>query len=305
MDKLPPAGRYAEPAVTKAQKAKRRDPDMAKTAVVTGGSHNIGQGIAIALAEQGYDLAITYNTRREGAEETRKAIEKLGRKCFVYQAALEDPAVPQKVMDQAYRDLGSIDLCVCNAGNGGFRGSVLSVTPEEVNEVFSVNFRNYILCAGAAARYMVADQTEGNIIFITSSRGEQAYPDDYLYGGFKACIERAAQSMALDLSSYGIRVNCVAPGAVWPTGEGLQDPSEMPFVRESIPLHRVGTARDIGETVAFLASDKASYITGITVRVDGGLILPGLLEGTEKIPWVNDDWKQEMFEKAMKMNGRA
>ena len=173
---------------------------MAKTAVVTGGSHNIGQGIAIVLAEHGYDVAITYNKRREGAEETKAEIEKLGRRCFIYQASLEKAEVPQQVMDRAHRDLGRIDLCVCNAGNGGFRGSVLSVTPEEVNQVFEVNFRNYILCAGAAARYMVADRIAGNIIFITSSRWEMAYPDDYLYGGFKACVERAARSMALEYS---------------------------------------------------------------------------------------------------------
>ena len=274
---------------------------MTKGAVVTGGSHNIGQGIAIVLAEHGYDVAITYNTRKEGAEETKAEIEKLGRRCFVYQASLENAEVPQQVMNRAHADLGRIDLCVCNAGNGGFRGSVLSVTPEEVNQVYEVNFRNYILCAGAAARYMVADEIAGNIIFITSSRWEMAYPDDYLYGGFKACVERAARSMALDLSSYGIRVNCVAPGATWQPRPGMEDRMNSPFVTESIPLHRVGTQRDNGETVAFLASDEASYITGVTIRVDGGLILPGMLEGHDKIPWVREEWKKKMYDKAMAM----
>ena len=274
---------------------------MIKTAVVTGGSHNIGQGIAIVLAEHGYDVAITYNHRREGAEETQKEVEKLGRRCFIYQASLEHAEVPQKVMDQAYRDLGRIDLLVCNAGNGGFRGSVLSVTPEEVNQVYEVNFRNYILCAGAAARYMVADGIPGNIIFVTSSRWEMAYPDDYLYGGFKACVERASRSMALDLSSYNIRVNCIAPGATWNPPPELQYRVNSPFVKESIPLHRVGSPRDNGEAVAFLASDQASYITGITIRVDGGLILPGMLEGTDKIPWVREEWKQKMYDQAMEM----
>ena len=275
---------------------------MGRTAVVTGGSHNIGQGIAIVLAEQGYDVAITYNKRREGAEETQAEIEKLGQKCFIYQAALENAEVPQQVMDRAHEDLGHIDLCVCNAGNGGFRGSVLSVTPEEINQVYEVNFRNYILCAGAASRYMVADKVEnGSIIFITSSRWEMAYPDDYLYGGFKAAVERAMRSMALDLSSYGIRVNCVAPGATWQPRPGFEDRLNAPFVKESIPLHRVGTPRDNGEIVAFLASEKASYITGVTVRVDGGLILPGMMEGYDAIPWVREEWKQKMYEQAMEM----
>ena len=272
---------------------------MNKTALVTGGSHNIGQGIAIVLAEHGYDVAITYNSRKDGAVETQKEIEKLGRKCFIYQASLEKPEVPQQIVDQAHKDLGGrLDLMVCNAGNGGVRGSADPLTPESVDEVYTVNFRNYILCAGAAARHMVADKIEGSIIFITSSRAEMAYPDDYLYGGFKACVKRATESMALDLSAYNIRVNCVAPGATWVP---KNDKVLSPFVKESIPLHRVGTPRENGEVVAFLASENASYITGITVRVDGGLILPGMLEGYDKIPWVREEWKQAQYEKAMQM----
>ena len=137
---------------------------MNKTALVTGGSHNIGQGIAIVLAEHGYDVAITYNSRREGAEDTQKQIEALGRKCFIYQASLEKPEVPQQIVDQAHKDLGGrLDLMVCNAGNGGFRGSILTITPENVDEVYTVNFRNYMLCAGAAARHMVADKVDRRI----------------------------------------------------------------------------------------------------------------------------------------------
>ena len=148
---------------------------------------------------------------------------------------------------------------------------------------------------------MVADKIEGNIIFITSSRAEMAYPDDYLYGGFKACVKRAMESMALDLSSYNIRVNCVAPGATWQPRPGQENRLQSPFVTESIPLHRVGTPRENGEVVAFLASEHASYITGITVRVDGGLILPGMLEGYDKITWVREEWKKDQYEKAMAM----
>ena len=109
-----------------------------------------------------------------------------------------------------------------------------------------------------------------------------AYPDDYLYGGFKACVKRANRVHGAGPFAYNIRVNCVAPGATWVP---KNDKVLSPFVKESIPLHRVGTPRENGEVVAFLASENASYITGITVRVDGGLILPGMLEGYDKIPW--------------------
>ncbi|MCI8351183.1 MAG: SDR family oxidoreductase [Oscillospiraceae bacterium] len=274
---------------------------MNKTAVVTGASHNIGQGIAIVLAEQGYDLAITYRSNEEGARETERAIQELGRKCYVYQSTLDLAQGPQELMDRAHRDLGQIDLLVCNAANPGFRCSILTVTPEMVDDIYASNYRNYITCAGAAARYMVADKVEGNIVFITSTRAEMAYVDDYLYGSLKAAIKRATESIALDLSSYNIRVNCVAPGAIWPVKPGMEERIKSPFVTESIPLHRVGTPREIGEAVAYVASDKAAYMTGTTVRLDGGLILPGMMEGYDKIPWVREEWKKEVYDEAMKM----
>ena len=272
---------------------------MSKTALVTGGSHNIGQGIAIVLAEKGYDVAITYNTRLEGAMETKRAVEALGRRCFVYQASLNEIDVPARTVNKAHEDLGHIDLMVCNAGRDS-RVSILAVTEEDLRFLYENNYRNYILCASAAARHMVNDRIAGSIIFITSTRGEQAYPDDFVYGGFKAAIRRACESIALELSAYNIRVNCVAPGATWPASPG-HDPDKIPFIRDSIPLHRSGTARDNGEAVAFLASDEASYITGVSLRVDGGLILPGLMEGYEPIPWVRKEWLNKTKEKGMEL----
>ena len=269
---------------------------MPKTALVTGGSHNIGQGIAIVLAEKGYDVAITYRSRPEGAEDTRRAVEALGRRCIVTKAELSEADAPQRVVDEAYEGLGGLDLVVCNAANPGGRGSLLTATTEYIDGLYASNFRNYILTAGAGARYMVRDGVKGGIIFITSSRAQRAYSEDFLYGGFKAGIERAFQSMALDLSAYGIRVNCVAPGCVW-SGHGIP---ENAFLREGVPLHRSGTAREVGEAVAYLASDEAGYVTGISLRMDGGLILPGMREGSEPSAlWYNPEWRKQVYEEAM------
>lgn len=245
---------------------------MAKTALVTGGSSNVGQGIAIVLAQKGYDVAITYRSRLEGALYTKKTIEELGRKCFVYQANLEDPGAPEQVVNQAHEELGHLDLMVCNAAMD-LRSSILTVTQELLERYYRVNYLGYTLCCAAAARHMVNDGTEGSIIFITSTRGESAHPDGFVYGSFKAAIKRACESIALELSAYNIRVNCVAPGAIWDYGK-KGDFANIPFVKESIPLHRSGTAQEVGECVAFLASDAAAYITGTTLRMDGGLVLP-------------------------------
>ena len=275
---------------------------MNKTALVTGGSHNIGQQIAIVLARHGYDVAITYNSRKEGALDTQREIEALGRKCFVYQAKLQISDVPQKIVDQAHKDLGHLDLMVCNAANGGYRGGILTATPEKLDEAYNLNYRNYIICAAASARHMVADKIAGNIIFISSIRAQRAFPDDYMYGGFKAGIERAAQSMALELSQYGIRVNCVAPGCIWPQS---LDVSRNQFITQSIPLKRVGTPEEVGELVAFVASDNASYITGISILQDGGLGLPGMWEREEPTVWLDPDWKEREYKEAMEMVAKS
>lgn len=271
---------------------------MNKVALVTGGSRNIGKGIAVVLARHGYDMAITYHNRRNGAEEVQRQIERLGRRCIILQANLEEPKAPQRAVTAVYEAYGRIDLAVCNAGRD-FRSSILTITSEELDMIFAANFKNYMLTAGAAARYMVKDKVKGNIIFITSSHAERAYPDDFFYGGIKAAMKRACESIALDLSHYNIRVNCIAPGAVWPPD--IADLENHLFLKNTIPLRRSGTPEDIGEAVAFLASDEASYITGISLRIDGGLILPGFPEGEETIRWNSEDWRQQMYEKAMKL----
>lgn len=269
--------------------------DYTPCAMITGGSRNIGQGIAITLAEKGYDISITYANGIEGALETQKAVEALGRRCFIYEAHLETPDGPEKVINQAYKDMGRIDVFVANAGRER-RGSVLTFTAEDYDFLFNNSIRNYFLCVGAVSRLMVRDKIEGSIIMITSVRANLPHPDDFCYGGFKAGMERACKSMALDLSEFNIRVNCVAPGAIWPPGKHNHD---TPFIRESIPLSRVGTPTDCGEAVAFLAGPQSSYVTGTTLLVDGGLALPGMLERHEATVWKTPEWSEMRHKKAM------
>ena len=246
-----------------------------RTALITGGSSGIGQGIAQVLAEEGYDIAITYGKNPEGAEHTRREVEALGRKCHCFQAAMHEAEVPERMVKQAVEALGHIDLLVNNAGKSPFKSLLLS-TAEDMDYLYGLNYRGYLLTAGAVARHMVLNGIKGNIIFITSSRAERSYPYDFLYGGLKAAMKRSCESLAMELSPFGIRVNCVAPGAtiIREDGGRWQDALGV-----RIPMGRLGTPRENGHVVAFLASEKAAYITGITVRVDGGLILPGMPEG--------------------------
>lgn len=255
-----------------------------KKAVVTGASRGIGKGIARCLAREGYDLAISYATQREEAQTlSRELEEEYGGKCFFFQASLERPGAGVELLEKSVEALGGLDLLVNNAGVTRFE-NLLDMTPEVFDLLFNLDFKNYILMMQAAARYMVRHKVRGSLVNITSSRGERAYAGDFLYGGLKAGLNRAIQSIALDLAPYGIRVNNVAPGATRVREkEELEAQGQPDFwddLGRKIPLERCGTPQDMGEAVAFLASEKAAYITGVTLRVDGGLILPGMPEHT-------------------------
>ncbi len=257
-----------------------------KKAVVTGASRGIGKGIARVLAAEGYDLALSYHSKEEEAQKVKTELEQAyGVQCFLFQAKLEADGAGVRLFKEASERLGRVDLLVNNAGITKFE-HILDLTEETLDLLIALDFRNYILMIREAARHMAENGVRGSVVNITSSRGERAYPQDAVYGGLKAGLNRAIQSMALDVAPYGIRINNVAPGAIRirTREEILQDDRlevQEDFwdrLGQRIPLERSGMPEDIGKTVAFLASDAASYITGVTLRVDGGLAIPGMPE---------------------------
>lgn len=258
---------------------------MNKRAIVTGGSRGIGRGITMALAQEGYDVAFSYATRADEAQKVAQAIqESTGRSCFFRQASLQNPGEGEAFFKWAVEELRGVDVLVNNAGTTIFE-SVDQITDENMDLMIQLDFRNYIVMMREASRYMIQNGIRGSIINITSSRGEQSYPGDGIYGGLKAGLNRAIQSFALDVSAHGIRINNVAPGAIRiRTEEELKGSTQeylLGFWDElgtRIALGRSGLPEDIAQAVVFLASEKASYITGVTLRVDGGLILPGMPE---------------------------
>lgn len=168
-----------------------------KKAVVTGASRGIGKGIARCLAREGYDLAVSYATQREEAQTlSRELEEEYGGKCFFFQASLERPGAGVELLEKSVEALGGLDLLVNNAGVTRFE-NLLDMTPEVFDLLFNLDFKNYILMMQAAARYMVRHKVRGSLVNITSSRGERAYAGDFLYGGLKAGLNRAVQSIAL------------------------------------------------------------------------------------------------------------
>ncbi|MFI3325365.1 MAG: SDR family oxidoreductase [Clostridia bacterium] len=246
-------------------------------AFVTGGSRGIGSGIVDVLSDSGYDVAFTYNSKLDEAQELCEKVKAKGVNCYYFQASMEQKDVPEKVTKQAIEALGGLDLIVCNAGLT-IRTDLLDMTDEHIDLLYNLDYRAYLIGARTAARYMVENKIEGNIIFITSTRSKRAYPDDAVYGGMKAALNRSAETFAISLGKHKIRVNCIAPGATAIRGNMTQEELTRFEFHKKIPLGRSGTPREVGYLVKYIASKEANYMTGNTIKLDGGLILEGMEE---------------------------
>ncbi|MBQ7534044.1 MAG: SDR family oxidoreductase [Stomatobaculum sp.] len=293
---------------------------MSRKAFVTGGSRGIGKGIVLALAKEGYDVAFTYASKKEAAEAVVKKIEEeFGQKAYCFQACLDQKDAANEAFRQAIECLGGLDVLVNNAGLT-ICDPIQNVSEENLDHLLTLDFRSFVIMMRNAARYMIDHKIKGSIINITSSRGERAYPECGIYCGLKAGLNHAIKAFALDVAAYGIRINNVAPGATrvrtkdeireqtkgtsadyfWkPEYEGNTNEVQSDFWDElgpAIPLMRAGTPEDIANAVCFLSSEKASYITGITLRVDGGLILPGMPEGFAGQGGVASGWGRPAVE---------
>ncbi len=258
-----------------------------KTAIVTGASSGIGKGIATVLAREGYALSTVYQSNDAGIRELREIVtERYGTRLHAVKGDLANPGFVERYAKEAIDALGKVDLLVNNAG-AGYAAKLTETKTEDMLAFINVDFVAPVLMMKLVGQHMLDNGLKGNLINITSTRAERAYPHDSLYGGMKAALRRASESIAIEFAMNGIRVNNVAPGAT--ELERVKDDYYEKLGRK-IPLRRVGTPEDIGEAVHWLASDAASYITGISLRVDGGLILPGMPE-KEDATTVYYDWR--------------
>ena len=256
-----------------------------KKAIVTGGSSGIGRGVVYCLAEAGYDVVFSARTHEDAAKRVLDTLnEKHPDGHFAYfNAQLTDEGAGKKIFRQAVEFLGGLDLLVNNAGYTKLC-SIFDMTEELLDDMIRLMYRNYLILAREAATYMASKGTKGSIVNVSSARSISAHPNDLIYGSIKAALNRATQSIALDVAPFGIRINNILPGAVkrfTPEEEALADPAHLEkiaYLSKRIPLERYGTPEDVGNLVVFLASEKASYITGVSICVDGGLTLPGLAE---------------------------
>lgn len=241
-----------------------------KVALVTGGTKGIGAATAIALAEQGADVAVVARHLDAGAQQVRERIERLGRRCLLIAADMGRPEEATRCVVQTAQQLGGVEVLVHSAG-GGVRGGLLELTPEAWREAFAVHVDAVFHLCRAAVPAM-KQKRSGAIILVSSVAGLRGLKMNLAYQTVKGALPQFARALAYELADDNIRVNCVAPGIIRTAFHAAMTPQvKQHNLDHRVPLHREGTPEQVASLIRELVCND--YITGETMAVDGGLTM--------------------------------
>ncbi|ERS93242.1 3-oxoacyl-[acyl-carrier-protein] reductase [Staphylococcus simulans] len=244
---------------------------MSKSALVTGASRGIGRSIALQLAEEGYNVAVNYAGNKDKAEAVVEEIKDKGVEAFAIQADVANPDEVKDMIQEVVKQFGSLDVLVNNAGIT--RDNLLMrMKEQEWDDVINTNLKGVFNCIQKATRQMMK-QRSGAIINLSSVVGAVGNPGQANYVATKAGVIGLTKTAARELASRNITVNAVAPGFIVSDMTDALNDDLKDQMKSQIPLGRFGEDTDIANTVAFLASDKAKYITGQTIHVNGGMFM--------------------------------
>lgn len=239
-------------------------------AIVSGGSSGIGKQLCLHLARAGWDIATTYRGNKEGAANTARELTEVGANAIVEACDVGRGDDVDVFFEKVRSHFGRAPrLMVNNAGTQRW-SPLLDLSEEDWDDVIQTNLKGTFLGTQRAARQMVEAGVRGSIVNIGSGCNKVPFPELVSYTASKGGIELLTRSSAIELGRHGIRVNCVAPGAIEIERTKLESPGYADTWSRIAPLGRVGEPADVAHVVAFLASDEAGYVTGQTIWVDGG-----------------------------------
>lgn len=244
-----------------------------QVAVVTGAGTGIGQGIATRFAKEGASVVVDYVGKPDGANQTEQMIRAAGGKSIAVEADVSDPAQAQNLIDSAVRQFGKLDIVINNAGIEK-KFAFVDYPLEECRKIIDVNLIGPFLVAQAAARQMIKQGNGGRIINISSVHEDLPMPTNSVYCASKGGLRMLARTIAVELAKHNITVNNIGPGAVYtPIDADIEaNPEVEKALMGEIPLNRWGKPEDIAGLAVYLASEEASYITGSTYFIDGGML---------------------------------
>lgn len=241
-----------------------------KTAIITGASRGIGKGIAKVFAEQGANVAFTYSSSVDAAQELENELNASGIKAKGYQSDAANFDQAQDLAVEVLKEFGSIDILVNNAGITK-DNLLMRISEEDFDKVIEVNLKSVFNLTKAVIRPMMK-QRKGSIINMSSVVGVKGNAGQSNYAASKAGIIGFSKSVALELGSRNIRSNVIAPGFIETEMTAQLDQNTVDGWKKAIPLKRGGTTEDVANACVFLASDLSAYITGQTLNVDGGML---------------------------------
>ena len=281
--------------------ARQADPARVRRAIITGGSTGLGRYMAIALAQDNCDVAITYAHDREGAELTAQAVRHFGRACHIQQMNLETPEHAEPAVDEMVDALGGLDIFVSNAGTMT-QHQMPEIDVADLQKLFNINTFGAVLGVQRALRHMLAlpadpDQessvrktarsarkiltghkatpreTPGRIILITSVHETVASPADTIYTMTKHALGGFVKCAAYTCAGLNVTVNALAPGEIATPMNDMHPEDALDTQRDDLPSKRAGHPTEIADAVRFLASDASSFINGMSYAVDGGMTI--------------------------------
>ena len=245
-----------------------------RVALVTGASSGIGRAPAVALAGCGAAVAVNCRRNESGAEAARAEIVNAGGRAAVVQADVTRQDEVRALVARVTEELGPVDILVNNAGSLVERLKILELTEERWDEVIDLNLKSAFLCSQAVAASMM-ERKAGAVVNVSSIAGRNGGALGSIhYSTAKGGLITLTKGFAKELAPYGVRVNAVSPGVIdTPYHERFSTPEAMKAYVGGIPLGRVGAAEEVASVIAFLASDAASYLSGETIEVNGGMLM--------------------------------